>query len=193
MRSCAALVGACIMTPIGTRFAWTMNGTSGPRSGCPQVAIGRAVGGAVGWAGDMVGGGRRLSLLLTIEFLRGPAGQPSPLLPPERAVCDDGLVSSFRENVAVRLQRRCRPNCRPHLPPSSSLFRWRLCSSDFGCRASSRRRWVYSPHRHRSLFALQYGTHRPFSLASCAMIVPRGEALPSFPSPAPLRSIAPES
>jgi hypothetical protein len=53
------LVGACIMTPIGTRFAWTMNGTSGPRSGCPQVAIGRAVGGA----GDMVGGGRRPSLL----------------------------------------------------------------------------------------------------------------------------------
>jgi hypothetical protein len=30
---------------------------------------------------------------------------------------------------------------------------------------------------------LQYGTHRPFSLASCAMTVPRGEALPSFPSP----------
>ena len=122
MRSCAALVGACIMTPIGTRFAWTMNGTSGPRSGCPQVAIGRAVGGAVGWAGDMVGGGRRPSLLLTIEFLRGPAGQPSPLLPPECAVCDAGLVSSFRENVAVRLQRRCRPNCWPHLPPSSSLL-----------------------------------------------------------------------
>ena len=88
------------MTPIGTRFAWTMNGTSGPRSNCPQVAIGRAVGGAVGWAGDMVGGGLARHFL-TIEFLRGPAGQPSPLLPPECAVCDAGLVSSFRENVAV--------------------------------------------------------------------------------------------
>jgi hypothetical protein len=40
---------------------------------------------------------------------------------------------------------------------------------------------VYSPHRRRSLFALQCRTHRPFSLASCAMTLPRGEALPSFP------------
>jgi hypothetical protein len=155
------------------------------------LSVGQLVGPLVGPVTWSVAGVARH--FLTIEFLRGPAGQPSPLLPRECAVCDAGLVSSFRENVAVRLRRRCRPNCWPHLPPSSSLFRWRLCSSDFGCRASSRRRWVYSPHRHRSLFALQYGTHRPFSLASCAMIVPRGEALPSFPSPAPLRSIAPES
>jgi hypothetical protein len=46
--------GRQIATPIGIEFAWTMNGTCGPRSGYRLIAISPAVGGADGWAGDMV-------------------------------------------------------------------------------------------------------------------------------------------
>ena len=52
--SCAAQPEASIATPIGIEFAWIMNGTCGPRSGYRLIAISPAVGGAAGWAGDMV-------------------------------------------------------------------------------------------------------------------------------------------
>jgi hypothetical protein len=40
-----------IMTLIGTKFAWIMNGTCGPRNGYQRAAISPEVGGA-GWAGE---------------------------------------------------------------------------------------------------------------------------------------------
>jgi hypothetical protein len=55
-RSSAAQPEANIATPIGTEFAWTMNGTCGPRSGYRLIAISPAVGGAlaapVTWCGS---------------------------------------------------------------------------------------------------------------------------------------------
>src|SRR6476660_5248460 len=52
--SCAAQPEASIATPIGIESAWIMNGTCGPKSGYRLIAISPAVGGAAGWAGDMV-------------------------------------------------------------------------------------------------------------------------------------------
>ena len=56
------------------------------------LSVGQLVGPLVGPVTWSVAGVARH--FLTIEFLRGPAGQPSPLLPPECAVCDAGLVSA---------------------------------------------------------------------------------------------------
>ena len=50
------------------------------------LSVGQLVGPLVGPVTWSVAAAARH--FLTIEFLRGPAGQPSPLLPPECEVCD---------------------------------------------------------------------------------------------------------